>query len=351
MIRILIDLYERQTAQTSWLGAKSEKFSCTNGVRQGGILSPLLYSIYNDILLEKLKKNGNGCWIGDYFYGALSYADDLCIMSPTLSGLQSMLNVCEDYGNVFDVKFNPKKTQCMKFSKCINYVMNDIDIRLCGQKLSWVNEFKYLGNWITPDLSEDVEITRKLGVFFGSVNNLCSTFKNVGVKHILNLFSSYCCHFYGSQAWRLRDKNIGRMCTAWNKAVRYICNLSPRTHTYYLPYIIGQLHVSENIYLRTRKMILTMLHSKNLSVKFLARSSITNYNSLLGENWRFIHKQIRVDDFCENPKMILLTRQNEWFTPECGLILELLDVIDDYAIIENFYKDDIREMLMYMCTL
>jgi hypothetical protein len=350
MVKILINLYERQTAQTSWLGSKSEKFSCTNGVRQGGILSPLLYAIYNDILLERLKKNGSGCWIGDRFFGALSYADDLCILSPTLSGLQSMLNVCEIYGDVFDVKFNAKKTKCMKFSKCGTNFINNIDIRLCGQKLTWVDEFKYLGNWITPDLSENLEITRKLGVFYGGVNNLCSTFKNIGTKHTLKLFYSYCCHFYGSQAWRLRDKNINRIFTAWNKSVRHICKLPPTTHTYYLSYIIGQLHISDDICLRTRKMILTMLNSENDSVSFLTRSNINNYNSLLGDNWNFIKKQLNIHDDSENPKLVLMKRKNELYTPECGLVMELLDVIDDSAHILQFNKDEIADMLYYIST-
>jgi hypothetical protein len=95
MIRILMNTFQNQTVQTSWAGIQSKKFTCQNGVRQGGILSPLLYSIYNDILLERLKTNGNGCWMGNHYFGALSYADDLCILSPTLSGLENMLNVCE----------------------------------------------------------------------------------------------------------------------------------------------------------------------------------------------------------------------------------------------------------------
>lgn len=272
-------------------------------------------------------------------------------MSPTLSGLQSMLNVCEKYGNVFYVNFNAKKTKCMRFSKCNYYSMNDVNVSLCDQRLSWVNEFKYLGNWVTTDLSEDIEINHKLGVFFAGVNNLCSTFKSIGVKHSLKLFYSYCCHFYGSQAWRLRDKNIGRMFTAWNKAVRHICNISPRTHTYYLPYILGQLHVTEDIYLRTRKMILSMINSKNMSINFLARSNIDNNNSLLGDNWNFINNKLQIDDNCENAKAVLVARKNESFTAECSVTIELLDVLDDYAIIENFDKDDIREMLLYMCTI
>ena len=45
MIRILINTFKRQTVLTSWAGIKSDKFTCQNVVRQGGILSPLLYSV------------------------------------------------------------------------------------------------------------------------------------------------------------------------------------------------------------------------------------------------------------------------------------------------------------------
>ena len=190
LIRILIESYERQTVQTSWSNTKSDKFNCKNGVRQGGILSPLLYTIYNDVLLNRLKDNGYGCWIGDYFYGAISYADDLCILSPTIAGLQEMLNVCTNYGKEYDVMFNPKKTQCLKFSKNSSKDTN-IYVKLCDQQLSWVNSFKYLGNWVSNTLSEDIEIDRKLGVFFGNVNNLKTTFRNIGRKNIFILFN--CC--------------------------------------------------------------------------------------------------------------------------------------------------------------
>ena len=169
-IRILVDSYERQTLQTNWQGATSKKFSCTNGVRQGGILSPIFYSIYNDVLLKRLYENGNGCWIGHHFFGAISYADDLCIISPSITGLQNMLNVCTEYGHEYDVLFNPQKTKCVKFSKQRNGNPVDIDVKLCNQKLSWTSEIKYLGNWLKSDLSEDLEINKKTGYFHSNVN-------------------------------------------------------------------------------------------------------------------------------------------------------------------------------------
>ena len=47
IIKILIDMYERQKICVSWKNVKSNSFTACNGVRQGGVLSPLLFSLYN----------------------------------------------------------------------------------------------------------------------------------------------------------------------------------------------------------------------------------------------------------------------------------------------------------------
>ena len=56
-------MYTHQKLQVKWNNTKSDKFSVTNGVRQGGVLSPYLFSFYMDELLVKLKENGVGCHI------------------------------------------------------------------------------------------------------------------------------------------------------------------------------------------------------------------------------------------------------------------------------------------------
>ena len=53
IIRILIDMYTRQTVRTVWEGCVSEEFSANNGVRQGGVLSPVLFTLYIDVLLNR----------------------------------------------------------------------------------------------------------------------------------------------------------------------------------------------------------------------------------------------------------------------------------------------------------
>ena len=46
-----------------WNGICSAGFGVSNGVRQGGVLSPVLFSLYMDGLLYKLKESGVGCYI------------------------------------------------------------------------------------------------------------------------------------------------------------------------------------------------------------------------------------------------------------------------------------------------
>ena len=50
-------------------------FELSNGVKQGGVLSPILFNIYIDKLLLELKGSSYGCHINNTFVGALCYAD------------------------------------------------------------------------------------------------------------------------------------------------------------------------------------------------------------------------------------------------------------------------------------
>ena len=94
-----------------WNNSVSKVFSPKNGVKQGSILSPVLFSVYLDKLLNALENHKTGCRIGRKFCGALAYADDLTLISPTVQGLQSMITLCEKFGLEYSIKFNDEKTE------------------------------------------------------------------------------------------------------------------------------------------------------------------------------------------------------------------------------------------------
>ncbi len=106
LIRILVFLYARQTMMVRWGDVMSDPFHVTNGIRQGSILSPILFNVYMDELPNRLNGCKTGCLIGEQLINHLMYADDLVIFCPYSTGLQQMLKICSEYGVEFDVKFN-----------------------------------------------------------------------------------------------------------------------------------------------------------------------------------------------------------------------------------------------------
>ena len=70
LIWLLMRMYTSQYANVCWNGKRSCHFTMNNGVKQGAVLSAILYCIYvNDLLREKLREKKTGCWINGDFVG------------------------------------------------------------------------------------------------------------------------------------------------------------------------------------------------------------------------------------------------------------------------------------------
>ena len=63
-----------------------------NGVKQGGIISPILFCVYIGDLLLLLSQNEVGCFIGSWFIGALAYTDYIVLLAPSASAMRAMLH-------------------------------------------------------------------------------------------------------------------------------------------------------------------------------------------------------------------------------------------------------------------
>ncbi len=81
----------------------SEWFNVTNGVKQGGVLSPTLLGVYIDGILLYMKDSGIGCHIEDVYHGGLGHANDLTLLVPNVNGLKKMVYVCEKYALEFNI--------------------------------------------------------------------------------------------------------------------------------------------------------------------------------------------------------------------------------------------------------
>ena len=72
------------------------------------------------------------------FAGALAYVDDITLLAPTPSALWNLLAVCESFGTNLMLKFNPDKTQFIRFSLKSSGGCSPMFI-FCGKYIECVN--------------------------------------------------------------------------------------------------------------------------------------------------------------------------------------------------------------------
>ena len=93
-LRFLIHSYCNQNMRIKWNTAISCSFATSNGVKQGGVLSPLLFNVYLDELILLLREQGVGCHMNGMLVGAFCYADDVTLLALTGMALNAMLDTC-----------------------------------------------------------------------------------------------------------------------------------------------------------------------------------------------------------------------------------------------------------------
>ena len=116
MWRVVKNLY-REVGSCVRLGEeKTDWFSLEVGLRQGCILSPILFSVFIDGLAEEVKRVG-GAKYGEIMLSLLLFADDIVLIAESEEMLQRMLDVVYQYSRKYRFLFNQGKSNVMIFGK------------------------------------------------------------------------------------------------------------------------------------------------------------------------------------------------------------------------------------------
>lgn len=82
-------------------------------MKQDAVLSPILFTVYLDPLIERIMECQAGCQVDNVRYNVFGYAEDPLLLVPTNSAMRKILSRCEDYGVEFNLTSNPNK--CLLF--------------------------------------------------------------------------------------------------------------------------------------------------------------------------------------------------------------------------------------------
>ena len=143
VVDIITSLYEGTRAIYRLGEIETEWVSSRKGVRQGCVLSPLLFGLYTEELAIRIRNSGYGIRIGDERLGCLLYADDIVVVSEDKDELQKILDIVDQYGKEFEMKFSKEKSKVLVINADENDEGRTWD--LGNMKIGRNNSYKYLG--------------------------------------------------------------------------------------------------------------------------------------------------------------------------------------------------------------
>ena len=185
-----------------WFDCFSQFFHINFGLRQGSVLSPVLFAIYVDDILISRQRSLHSAII--------LYADDILLISPSLCELQNMFSECERKLCDLDMSINAKKSCCLRIGPRFDLVCCNI-MSISGCALPWVTQSRYLGIYLLSSRTFSCSLDIAKRKYFRSLNSIFGKVGRSASEEVtLQLVSSKCLPIllYGAEVCGLKNQDI-----------------------------------------------------------------------------------------------------------------------------------------------
>ena len=241
IVNVIRSLYNNSSAKVKYSNKYSDVFSLSQGVRQGSVLSPHLYNIYTEELLHDIgtKTVDCGTSIHGCYTGILMYADDIILMSTTLTGMKKLIETCVSISNKNCINFNSDKTEfCISKANNLNELFSNSFI-MNGYTIEPSHKLKHLGvlwnlknNLITM---EDDNISSRITKFWSVTKALVKNgirFCHPGTIKQLFVSIAIPTLTYGLELCNLTVSLENKLDTEARKALKSLFNVSVYSKNY-----------------------------------------------------------------------------------------------------------------------
>ena len=356
--RFLLKLYVQQKLRIKWNDSYSGNFNVSNGVKQGGVLSPLLFTVYMDVLLTRLKESNVGCHIGTKYLGSFAYADDIILLSPSVTGLKAQLKLCSEYASEYYIKFNASKTKLIVCRRDKDDVTRT-NVKFQDKYIDVVQQDVHLG-CLVGNVDKRARIDAGIKDFLSKTTMLKCHFKLLPVDVMYSLFKTHCMPLYSSVLWDLSDSSIETFYTAWRKSIRSILGLPYCTHSILLNLICNDVTIQCQLHCRFLKFFQSLVNSRNSVIQFCAAlslkgsgSNVSNNISSLTHKLRCSRQELSVCPVSLFQRVVASEGYDDEHVRLASLVRDLLDIRVDCAFDvhgEGLTHDDIQFALSILCT-
>ena len=202
----IISLYKDVKSCVRINGLSTDFFDVKCGLKQGCLLSPLLFNIYINDLVHEMKQLDVGVNIDGENVCILLYADDVILIADSEDELQTLLDCLHRWCERNCLNINKDKSKIIHFRRQSS-LRSNVSFTCGDLSLDYVSHYKYLGLVLHEHLDFNVtakcvaqSASRALGLViakakafggfpFGTFSKLYDT----TVSSVMGLFVCQCC--------------------------------------------------------------------------------------------------------------------------------------------------------------
>ena len=289
LILFLMCYLRNQKARIVWKGEFGEYIHVQQGVRQGGIISPFLFKLYIDDILNEICNSHEGCRLGLMRMNVLAYADDIVLLANTRDQLDILYGILNRGMEERKLSINKNKTKCMIFNKKSDIILNSFGLK--EDNFEIVSECKYLGHIIQENLSDVKDVNFRLGSFYGKFNWVYRNFKRISSDVVDFLLKSFCTPEYGLTIWNLGEITnkpcFKTFTVAYSNALKKILGVPVSTSSHAVAEIFNHLLFYHSV------TFIQIRYFKRILRPFNPILKILNINTKNGYLYRSVNKRVK----------------------------------------------------------
>ena len=246
LIDIIQEMYTNTWCQVRTAEGTSEEFQVQSGVRQGCVLSPLLFNCFMDRVLRDTLETTPGGWSIEYTttdglfltyrdkttttsdVQNVQYADDLTLVAESGEELQFMVDTLDKACTRWGMSINGAKTKTMRIG------VDDDDqpaITLKGNTLEIVETFSYLGSEVGQTARVDGEVRTRLekaATVYQMWRRKLFRSRNIAKRTKIHVFRVMVMSvlLYGAETWAITQQGLKRLHAFQMKCLRDIVGVT-----------------------------------------------------------------------------------------------------------------------------
>jgi len=229
LINIIKAFYMDSRCAVRAEGQLSDWFQIVTGVRQGCILSPLIFLIVIDWVMKQATSSiPIGLeWLNNEHLVDLDFADDIALIDMTQTRMQEITHRVEKSASHVGLYIDAAKTKAMPVSSEYN---TSGDILVDGNPIEYVEEFCYLGSIIQHNSSCDADIRSRIGKansVFARLNRIWKD-RKLSQQIKMRLYESLILStlLYSAETWNMTVVNRKKLKAAHHRLLRKILRIS-----------------------------------------------------------------------------------------------------------------------------